>query len=101
MNFILFSSTLVAEAMDFRDWCQSESVRLTGTKGIYHMASLPTCSIFYSNLIFGDLGISHRIRMFQLLVYNSSNAVIFFLFFFFVIRYQFPGILFEAIQIRG
>lgn len=23
-----------AEAMDFRDWCESESVRLTGTKGI-------------------------------------------------------------------
>lgn len=30
LNF--FSVT--AEAMDFRDWCESETVRLTGSKGI-------------------------------------------------------------------
>lgn len=33
--FYLFAShAYFAETMDLRDWCESESLRLTGTKGI-------------------------------------------------------------------
>lgn len=33
-NFYLF----LAEAMGFRDWCESECVRLIGTRGMFNLA---------------------------------------------------------------
>ena len=33
-NFLTVSGFLLIEAMDFREWCENESVRLTGSKGM-------------------------------------------------------------------
>lgn len=45
----------LAEAMDFRDWCQSECLRLIGTKGKFDLPHI--CQIFHF-CVFQVLGIS-------------------------------------------
>lgn len=76
INFFVFFPPSIAEAMDFRNWCESESVRLTGTKGIISLHFSPTCSIFLSDLIFDGLGVSHRIRMLKFLVYKAAKILL-------------------------
>lgn len=57
---------LIAEAMDFRDWCENECVRLIGTKGILLLLSGFSLNSFSSTSSDGSVG--NRIRILNIIM---------------------------------
>lgn len=83
----LFLIKTVAEAVDFKEWCESECVRLLGSKGNLKLfvclrRKIPSSALYFQTIAVTDVDYSFFVL-------------------FWVSRYKHLGILFKDITIRG